>query len=45
MKKTVCILLAIVMVIGLLAGCGSSSAPAAADASATRLMRTVSPLT
>ena len=37
MKKTICILLAVVMVIGLLAGCGSSSAPAAAEATAFKI--------
>ena len=37
MKKTLCILLALVMVIGLLAGCGSSSAPAASSATAFKL--------
>ena len=37
MKKTLCILLAVIMVIGLLAGCGSSSAPAAAEATAFKI--------
>ena len=37
MKKTLCILLAVVMVIGALAGCGSSAAPAASSATAFKI--------